>query len=155
MVALIWKFSDSTISNQWGKRWTFFFFFTVHKRIDCVCISCSCTKRLLKCVAGMDSTITDYLKNTREGNILPKLTLALFEALFIIDALASYFLLMARKSKIWVFSHTYPWLLWAGVQSVNKNSLFMVHFYGNHKCLALHNRERGKWENKWLFKNKL
>lgn len=92
MVALIWKFSDSTISNQWGKRWTFFFFFfTVHKRRDCVFISCSCTKRLLKCVAGVDSTITDYLKNTREGNILPKLTLALFEALFIIDALASLF----------------------------------------------------------------
>ena len=48
------------------------------------------TKGNPKCVAGVDSTVTDYLKNTKEGDIL-KLMLALFKVLYIIDALASLF----------------------------------------------------------------
>ena len=41
-------------------------------------------------MAEVDSTVIDYLKNTREGDIL-KLMLALLKVLYIIDALASLF----------------------------------------------------------------
>ena len=73
-----------------GIRRIFFFFFSVYKRRCCILISCNCTKRVLQCVAEVDSTVIDYLKNTREGDIL-KLMLALLKVLYIIDALASLF----------------------------------------------------------------
>lgn len=47
-------------------------------------------KRALQCVAEVGSRVTDYSKNTREGDIL-KLMLALFKVLYTIDALASLF----------------------------------------------------------------
>ena len=49
-------------------------------------------------MAGVDSTVTDSLKNTMEGDTLLKLTFTLFTALSIINASASLSPLNGQKN---------------------------------------------------------
>lgn len=53
------------------------FVFTTYKKRDCSFISCNCIKRVLKCVAGVDSTVKDYSRNTKEGDTSMKLIFGL------------------------------------------------------------------------------
>lgn len=45
-----------------------------------------------------------------------------------------YFSLIGKETQILSFQSN-PWLLWAGIHFVNKNSAFMIHVFSNHGCL--------------------
>lgn len=62
------------------------FFFLTYKERDYIFLSYNYIKRILKCTARVDGTITDFLRNPGERDTLVKLIFTLFNALLIGDA---------------------------------------------------------------------